>query len=401
MAAWLHEVDPSGALLFYLTALEDRYESVEQVIEVYVLPETACGALDPQFFADAQVCNMEHQQLFVRWFATEFGVRSSSGSGDPAGSGSPGSVGRSTPPETQLDWRHMSVDAWLSSVHESLPARYRHCFERRFDNVEQILRELHPLRLAEFGVDRLEDRRLFQEWISRWCRSPAPSSVRTCRSSGSCGPDLATVPENAALRESSAERAAQRYDAMPCAVWLNLIIGASAWKRYGDALEAHFINVSEIEERFISFPEGAVHIDPSFFQLVGVTDRHHRQRFEEWFARKRPRQTTKLRLTGVSCHDWLRQVGEKAAWARYCKALASSFESIPQIEEQYVRTSGGRRHLDPAFFEIVGVEDPGHQRCFEAWFISNSGLSKVVDLQNESSELLAEPEQEPRTRQLD
>lgn len=64
-ATWLLEVEPRGSLSVYKQALEESYDTVEQVERLYCLEQ---GVLDATFFDDVGIDDAEHRQLFSDWF---------------------------------------------------------------------------------------------------------------------------------------------------------------------------------------------------------------------------------------------------------------------------------------------------------------------------------------------
>lgn len=65
-AAWLLEVDPEGNLSIYSKALEESYDTVDQIMRLYCLEE---GLLDATFFDDVGIDNADHRRLITEWFA--------------------------------------------------------------------------------------------------------------------------------------------------------------------------------------------------------------------------------------------------------------------------------------------------------------------------------------------
>jgi len=63
--AWLLEVAPTGSLSVYAEALEERYDTVDQIVRLYSDTEL----FDAAFFDDAGVVDPEHRQLFSEWFS--------------------------------------------------------------------------------------------------------------------------------------------------------------------------------------------------------------------------------------------------------------------------------------------------------------------------------------------
>merc|ERR1740129_1590329 len=68
MADWLRLVDPSGGCNSYLKDLEENYDGVDQIEELYVVANGAKRSLDPQFFDDLGIENTSHKALFTKHF---------------------------------------------------------------------------------------------------------------------------------------------------------------------------------------------------------------------------------------------------------------------------------------------------------------------------------------------
>eukprot|EP00434_Breviolum_minutum_P028375 symbB.v1.2.025103.t3/scaffold2405.1/size80018/3 len=62
---WLESIHPT--LKVYLPMLEDNYDTLRQILRLYV---EGGKRLDPLFFEDNHIVNGEHQRLFSDWFAT-------------------------------------------------------------------------------------------------------------------------------------------------------------------------------------------------------------------------------------------------------------------------------------------------------------------------------------------
>lgn len=423
MGEWLREVDPCGCLLVYLRLLEENYDSVEQVMDVYVQADAlGVGALDPQFFEDTRVEDSQHQQLFTRWFAAEFGAQSSSrttqgsnqGSGADNGdtNGSVGSGEPTTPPRTPPDWRRVSVEEWLRSILEVFPSQYAQRLKERYENADALLRarilpgpgcwSLDPQLFTDAGIESKHHQRLIQDWFTReHGRGALLASVperETLEALEALAVSGVVRAAKGGLNDQRAVRAVERRLRMSCADWLRLIDGAEAWMRYEEALADKFSDVREIEDRYVSrstlsgkFKE----IDASFFDAIGVTDADHRQRFQDWFATAQvPKRCPEVcsSVQALPCGEWLRLVEGEAMWLRYGTALSAAFDDVDQIERRYVKISDldGIKRLDPAFFRVAGVNDIAHRRRFENWFKSNS--SAAVDLPLERSKSARETE---------
>ena len=62
---------------------------------------------------------------------------------------------------------------------------------------------------------------------------------------------------------------------------------------------------------------------------------------------------------------WLLSLDSSGALGQYHKVLAENFDSVPHIVAVYEGDDG---HMDPSFFEDVGVKKIGHRRRLEQWF---------------------------------
>ena len=71
--SWLLEVAPGGELTRYSEALQDAFDDVQQIVEIY----SASGAFDPCFFEDVGVSDYAHQCDFEAWFVSRCGLSSS------------------------------------------------------------------------------------------------------------------------------------------------------------------------------------------------------------------------------------------------------------------------------------------------------------------------------------
>jgi len=71
LSDWIHSVDNNkGFLLQYEEALLGNYDTLEQVMELYVPEPSHDGSLriDPAFFEDLGVAKLGHRRLFEKWF---------------------------------------------------------------------------------------------------------------------------------------------------------------------------------------------------------------------------------------------------------------------------------------------------------------------------------------------
>jgi len=71
LSDWIHSVDNGkGFLLQYEEALLGNYDTLEQVMELYVPEPSHDGSLriDPAFFEDLGVAKLGHRRLFEKWF---------------------------------------------------------------------------------------------------------------------------------------------------------------------------------------------------------------------------------------------------------------------------------------------------------------------------------------------
>lgn len=70
-AAWLREVDNGGhGLLGYTDHLEEHYDTVEQIVELYSeRGDDGCCVLHPVFYRDVSVEDEHHKLLFRQWFS--------------------------------------------------------------------------------------------------------------------------------------------------------------------------------------------------------------------------------------------------------------------------------------------------------------------------------------------
>ena len=73
---WLLEVDCDDSLSPLLPALEDNNDSVDQILNLYVLPSGEAWIFDRQFFRDASIQDESQIRLFEAWFAKRCGPES-------------------------------------------------------------------------------------------------------------------------------------------------------------------------------------------------------------------------------------------------------------------------------------------------------------------------------------
>lgn len=67
---WLRRINlADGSLAQYSKTLQQLFDSPEEIIEVYVKKAREGMTLDPQFFQDVGVSNVEHQLMFEAWFS--------------------------------------------------------------------------------------------------------------------------------------------------------------------------------------------------------------------------------------------------------------------------------------------------------------------------------------------
>lgn len=75
-ATWLLEIDSTGSLSAYRGAIEESYDTVDQIIRLYSRDE---GVVDVSFFDDVGIEDPNHRHLFSAWFAAvKIGNQSSS-----------------------------------------------------------------------------------------------------------------------------------------------------------------------------------------------------------------------------------------------------------------------------------------------------------------------------------
>merc|ERR1712117_871726 len=79
---WLLRIEPRGSLLRYVGALEERYDSVAQIVKTYVTSARNGKILDPLFFEDMPISKIEgHQEIFQQWFEHELRLQNASNVG--------------------------------------------------------------------------------------------------------------------------------------------------------------------------------------------------------------------------------------------------------------------------------------------------------------------------------
>lgn len=78
MREWLRSIDPS--FTFYFKIIEDNYDTVDQICRLYAVdskktnPASKSKYVDPLFFDDNKISDLEHRRLFKQWFARRMGL---------------------------------------------------------------------------------------------------------------------------------------------------------------------------------------------------------------------------------------------------------------------------------------------------------------------------------------
>jgi len=78
MREWLKSIDSS--FTFYFKIIEDNYDTVDQICRLYAVdskktnPALKGKYVDPLFFDDNKISDLEHRRLFKKWFAKRMGL---------------------------------------------------------------------------------------------------------------------------------------------------------------------------------------------------------------------------------------------------------------------------------------------------------------------------------------
>lgn len=276
---WLQQVDPAGALDGYATLLEESFDSVHQVVELYADD----NVLDPDFFADLGINNEKHQSLFDAWFVEMQGTSLSTmdcqepenflqnGTSSAKHSVSKGSFQAATGARhSKVAGFKGSFEDWLQEVDpEGALARYGPGLSEAFNSVQEMV-ETYIVSggafdrqfFTYFSVDHPDHRQLFEDWFAE--QTDFQSSPKFKTASTSAFPSTKKNPFSAWLNEVDAS-------------------GNNGLAQYLDVVEDNFDTVKQISELYSRSDELVM----QFFEDVGVTRPAHQNLFRNWFHSQR------------------------------------------------------------------------------------------------------------------
>jgi len=175
--AWLALLDTRGTLCGYASVLEERYDTVLQLVRTCSLPAISAKVFDLGFFNDTLITDRQHQAMFLRWFAEAraVSVPPNCGWASPT---------RATAPEgarldcgSLLNLRSMSFACWLQDVDPSgTVLGYVAILEESYDTVPQVVRTYASPNGSKSMLDEqffedmavsVEHEALFRAWFDR------------------------------------------------------------------------------------------------------------------------------------------------------------------------------------------------------------------------------------------
>lgn len=189
-------------MLRYADVLEERYDSVAQIVKAYALPTSSGKTLDPLFFEDMPITKND-RQAFQQWFVRECGLRivdtlaydteripASRLSAVPMEADRT-VVKQSTGSAELRDFRTMSSEEWLLDVSpDGAVLGYKSTLDDCYDTVAQVVRTyvaagpkngrdaktLDPQFFADLEINTEQHQRLFRRWFFEQCGAGDPSA---------------------------------------------------------------------------------------------------------------------------------------------------------------------------------------------------------------------------------
>lgn len=420
---WLLALDSGeGALLCYLETLQENYDDVEQLVDLYVFEGPAGIAFDRQMLADLDVADGRHAALFEAWFYSECcattvvnaehsiaaarlessplvctahsAVTMATAHVEQDGAAEINVPGASRSDEVSIET--MDFCAWLVEVDPSGALdRYHQALSEIFDCPRQVLqlylkpessgRSFDPQLFEDIGVYDVAHRRLFEAWFaSCHARSAEASATRSKVNATDRAASMAVA--GAAECKGSSEFAA----------WLREVDGGSGeLAGYLASLNDGFDNVQQLVALYQPNVAPQPTLDPRFFEDVSIRNPQHRTYFAAWFEARAgssggnviaasvegnidSTSGSACSVNGGSCGSdfdaWLNSIDPSGALGVYLQTLQDGYDSPQQFEALYASEVG----LDPLLFEDVGIEDYAHRELFEAWFIKLASDAKVA-----------------------
>jgi len=241
---WLMGVDASGALLVYLEALEENFDTVAQFLKSYTLKSGDIQMVDKQLFDDIGVTSSGHRQLFEKWFEG----CDSHASASAAGVDLPHGI-RADAPRTSDDTRRA---------------------EQMAADQAGALRQLPLADAADHGEA---------------VRHMADAEVAHRREQDKACDVLAITHGNNALDRHADTTASSKPTSANTGFrdWLMGVDASGALLVYLEVLEENFDTVAQLLKTYTFKSGGNQMLDKQLFDDIGVTSSGHRQLFEKWF----------------------------------------------------------------------------------------------------------------------
>lgn len=350
---WLRRVsdsDSGGGVMEYLQVIEDNFDSVEQVIEVYIFKTTEGLVFDTQFFEDVGITRRHHQQLFEAWFEKACGTARAMSKSFVA------TNLQQRGPMMQVGLDRMDFKAWLHAVDSTGGTmQYLSALEHGYDSPAQVVAlytagersgpKLDPQFFADIGIKDSLHRRRFEEWFSGQEEDHSLPPLQTAQQ--------ATFP---ALFSD----------------WLTLVDPKGSLSIYAVLLQESYDSPKQIQMLYQK--AAGAPLDPLFFADTGIEDETHQQLFKDWFgdcstAASSPAKTPILQ----AFHNWLRQVSSDGTLDEYAETFSDFLKSPEQLMELYIRPGANGKTLDETLFDDAGMENAAHQQLFKDWFAKHCG----------------------------
>jgi len=403
-AAWLAEADPSGGLRRYLRDIEDNYDDVNQIEELYVISEGGEKTVDPQLFSDLGVEDEGHRALFVRRLtggeatpgpaAPREVPAESPGNPQrvPVEAPSPPSQPSGSPPAAPVAAAPASAPAppeagpgqfaaWLAEADPSGGLRrYLRDIEDNYDDVNQVEelyviseggeKKVDPQLFSDLGIEDEGHRALFVRHLTAGGAAPGPAAPPE---PGPAAPREAAAepgkPQGEDHHPTSSAQPAAPAAAGPggFADWLKRVDPGGSLDCYLKDFEDNYDGVDQIDDLYVVEAAGKKTLDAHFFEDMGIEDPGHQALFTTYFCGGAAPELAGPPPAPPQCHtfaEWLKQIDPSGGLGGYLAGLEENYDGCSQIEELYVTKVEGRKVLDPQFFEDAGVDDKSHQLLF-------------------------------------
>lgn len=372
MEQWLREVDPGGSLDSYAEDLDENYDGVDQIEELYV---TVSGkgsskggggsrrVLSEQLFEDLGVEDPKHRALFSAHFA---GPTAAPPPSSPASAAPVAASAAKAPITGAAELSEMA--AWLRKLDGSGGLdQYLTDLEENYDSVDQI----EELYVTVSGGKKKLDAQLFADL---GIDLAAHRTIFTSHFEGSSGA-TAAVAGGASMEPAGS---------LSLSAWLEQVDPSGGLNCYRKDVEDNYDDVDQIVDLYLQdAPSGGGKVlDGQFFEDLGVASAAHISLFKAWFEKNHgppqvPPPAAPVALAGskggpATIAEWLREVDPSGSVEALVAEFEDNYDDVDQIRDLYHVEKNGAKVLDEQLFEDMGIKDSALKARFRSWFSANA-----------------------------